>query len=825
MAWCDTLNLPISAQGEWSAKRFFGDPQRAAAYLPVAYALLGQVKQRMAQGGVTYGHQTLRLPDGTLIRVIRNHQQNLLEITTRPTKGGEALWTVALFMESGFLEVRPLYPRGTPKDPAIVHVPEPVKAEAQSGRSPRWLDVIRLAGTQVSQNTDEVRAYPTGMASLAINESLEEDDPEDYVDGRPVRPPTSDKRYAILNSLFGLHPASVSGKMKLWAQACMGLNYTNEELIELFRLPQSAGASFGLLTTTHYDYFLVRIAGGVRITPFLHAAGGRALKKILVANEYKTTGNQSHPIDRAMRQKIEAYLLSTIIGLDEARAYTLDTPEFEIIGEALAYGWKFNWDGHRASIVTNECIIEDYRYRHNVQRLYTLTLSDREVPQPNGSLRWQPAQAVLHLAEQAICTPRQNIDITWAPDLLRVPLLHYHYWVPCGGQNTPLVECNGVPIYCWYGLKNPKENPLDYYPEEDEKLLLVRFSLAIRPLPSLQDEPGFIGPTQAKGQWYSQPGYTPITQGGFYLVAAGDSNADLDLMPKQGEDAEISTYDHDLTVGSVTEHCTNVGEFANSVVYQVNRPTGGDPPNTQCTTPPPEAPYPLDYADNVLLRKYHATGYSAYSRNNRAHTGETAFIIPWNSSESVYFVSKYGERNLFVGHTMTIDDDLASQINFNALIVEWPNQGLREEFPVNHLSVQYYLPYTMESYGGEGWELTIVQTLFGKTFTEELLRKTVQKGTLIDYHNAELGKKPTITIVGDAEEYNDLVYSYDALFDPTICGVNAYPYLGSFYALQESALGVAVFAGHEVENNDPHVTDPNLPEDGARFNSLFVGWI
>jgi hypothetical protein len=85
MSWKDSLNVPVSSQGEWSAKRFYGDPELAAAYLPVAYALLGQVKNRMAYGDVGFGHQQIELPDGTLIRVLRNGNQNILEIDATST--------------------------------------------------------------------------------------------------------------------------------------------------------------------------------------------------------------------------------------------------------------------------------------------------------------------------------------------------------------------------------------------------------------------------------------------------------------------------------------------------------------------------------------------------------------------------------------------------------------------------------------------------------------------------------------------------------------------------------------------------------------------
>lgn len=82
MDWKDRLNLPVSAQGEWAVKRFYGDPKLSAAYLPVAYFLLGELTSRMAKGNVSYGHRRLELPDGTKIRVIRDGERNIIEITT-----------------------------------------------------------------------------------------------------------------------------------------------------------------------------------------------------------------------------------------------------------------------------------------------------------------------------------------------------------------------------------------------------------------------------------------------------------------------------------------------------------------------------------------------------------------------------------------------------------------------------------------------------------------------------------------------------------------------------------------------------------------------
>jgi hypothetical protein len=78
--WHDVLNAPVHQQGEFASKRVYGDTRKANAYLPVVYAMLGEVKQQMAMSDISYGHRQVFLPDGTRVRVIRNGDQNIVEI-------------------------------------------------------------------------------------------------------------------------------------------------------------------------------------------------------------------------------------------------------------------------------------------------------------------------------------------------------------------------------------------------------------------------------------------------------------------------------------------------------------------------------------------------------------------------------------------------------------------------------------------------------------------------------------------------------------------------------------------------------------------------
>jgi hypothetical protein len=76
----ESLNVPVSSRGEWAQKKFYGDPRLAVRYLPVAYMILGAVENQLALGGISYGVRRVELPDGAVIRVIRNFEDNIIEI-------------------------------------------------------------------------------------------------------------------------------------------------------------------------------------------------------------------------------------------------------------------------------------------------------------------------------------------------------------------------------------------------------------------------------------------------------------------------------------------------------------------------------------------------------------------------------------------------------------------------------------------------------------------------------------------------------------------------------------------------------------------------
>jgi hypothetical protein len=72
-----------------TGKALRGDPKLAAEYLPLARVLLGDLENRLALGGVEQGARSIKLSDGTIIRVIKNGEVRNIEVySTR--EGAEA---------------------------------------------------------------------------------------------------------------------------------------------------------------------------------------------------------------------------------------------------------------------------------------------------------------------------------------------------------------------------------------------------------------------------------------------------------------------------------------------------------------------------------------------------------------------------------------------------------------------------------------------------------------------------------------------------------------------------------------------------------------
>lgn len=77
--------------------RFSGDPKLAALYLPIARKVLGGVVQQTTLGGIEQGHRIIHLPDGAIIRVIKNNDIRSIEIDVTEVNYVEEPPPVSLF--------------------------------------------------------------------------------------------------------------------------------------------------------------------------------------------------------------------------------------------------------------------------------------------------------------------------------------------------------------------------------------------------------------------------------------------------------------------------------------------------------------------------------------------------------------------------------------------------------------------------------------------------------------------------------------------------------------------------------------------------------
>lgn len=73
----------IFSDGEFAAKKFYGDRHLAQLYLPLAAQLLGYLKTQNESSGIGYSVRNYTHPDGAEIRVIRNGDQNIVIIDVR----------------------------------------------------------------------------------------------------------------------------------------------------------------------------------------------------------------------------------------------------------------------------------------------------------------------------------------------------------------------------------------------------------------------------------------------------------------------------------------------------------------------------------------------------------------------------------------------------------------------------------------------------------------------------------------------------------------------------------------------------------------------
>lgn len=456
MDWKDSLNLPVSAQGEWAAKRFYGDPELAAQYLPVAYALLGAVKNRMALGGVGYGHQMLELPDGTRIRVLRNGNQNILEIAVTSSLSYSKVYQCSFYLESGKLEffIPPLLQRKE-TDPALIHTVTTDLSE------PPPKEVMDKVGVLFD------KAACCGEKSLAFGRPLRDEYslfPVLNADQQRELDEEGEKLYLLFRASRVVPASLFTGKMQMYVQAKFG-RANARDIISLVEGPGITpylnidgssciwyhGKVTGIFTDAEtYDYYMVYVSGVISVQKLNKSPCGQIISNFLI-------NNKNMPDEE--KRKLEAYILST-----STPSGVIYDKIYQKNGESLVsmkgtpegtYGVHFNWLGDQSDIITHEPLDEDLRtfkarhYRIKLSINEAHTLADEE-----DKINIPPLLYELDKLEEVFYTRRLS-DRIW----------HYNHTIGklllsiSKPRNADDLMTVNFPVYCYYDNLPDSKDP------------------------------------------------------------------------------------------------------------------------------------------------------------------------------------------------------------------------------------------------------------------------------------------------------------------------------------------------------------------------------
>lgn len=755
-----------------------------------ARTLLGDLRSRLALGGITHGARTITTPDGTRITVLYDGVTNIIRIdappVTSPLDGGKLI----LFLETGWVHIGDIYPiDAEEKPPGALFYSETVLVRYRSYRSQTllpppalpnapWLDkFIFFINTQ--QGLFEVRPYQAGMDSLGIPANAQQ------------------KRLAWLSGALQHGGCCVqTGKLKLFLQSQMGrrtddgLNFVNDYGVT----PPRKSNTIGIYTSDDQDYYILSMTDTTVSAQKIKFPESLQWFARLIKNSALSDRNKS---------KLEAYLFSTAIQIDDtvsvpitATIESTEPIEFLVEGEPFYYGWKANWKGDRWSIVTNEPKWDELQVYilYHIARRYTITLTERVV---DGVLTKLVASFTKE--EEVNWTPRVGIDSIWYPDPLFNAMLPF---VPIPDAFHPYpggILAADAPVYCFY--------------DADDDLVVIRhFIDALIPAHTPNFPTGFPGgATGGCGSSFSQFSdieHLGATKGGFYS----------ELYTTVDTSYQNSVHEYDST--SIFE------SVEKSVICQPRLPM-----DMRCI--PDEAAdtyarnrlyYWMGYdgcVSDMSLRHVERGSVSMYNYNfSGQSTAKSALIIPFLDCEAAY-LGRYKYR--------AGPYSVQSQVGSVFLSI----QSVHEPYIFQHSAF-----WAKSDIWGEGTEMsTVIRTGLETSVTIEFTLLT--KNNKIDNinHAAIDGRVTTggtAPITGDRSNVTyypsesalniaiDEAIGYAGLlFSPVLFGLEDKHYYNYICAV-EGVAGDMYYSNDMRSYSEGRLPD-SLPE-GQNYNGLFLGW-
>lgn len=469
----NSLEVRASSKGEWAAKRFKGDAGLATAYLPLANQILGAVTHQMALGGISYGHRRVVLPDGTVIRVIRNGADNLIEIDVR-TVEVLVFPSGSIFLEGGWCGLVPIavaYDRFTDTilediNAGKISVTTPTEQVLHRGLGQdeqTWFDWV---STVAETPPTPTRGYEEGMQSIALPErrlAWYADNPPPGITEEQRR--MGDKtfyahRYFYQQTLEGglisvkpYRPSAMTGKLKLLVQSVLARNAPTHDIIKAFGEPSQGNSGLGLFTTRDYRYYLIKIGfetNQVEVVPLLLDGAASFVRDYLL----------THTMPRNLHKRIEAYLLSRLVEFQTGSKISIfELPDYLTMGDPIAYGWHFSWMGREASIILHTAEVNDSGTHIKFWATqHTLKLREHGSfdPERPVSARNKPIAATLESSDPEAWYPIDS-DLVWFPERIgkaRVGVMECVSPIRSTQWGQMLLDMPGfvydAPLYCFY---------------------------------------------------------------------------------------------------------------------------------------------------------------------------------------------------------------------------------------------------------------------------------------------------------------------------------------------------------------------------------------
>lgn len=464
---------------------FSGDPRLGAVYIPMGRKLLGYLKNTLGAGGIEVGTQRLALPDGARLAAHVDGVNHILHIDVRDVVSGFEK-ELAIFVETGWIPLENLSGGEAP----LTFSPLYYGARQYAALAldfPQWLDEIILtlneegivthqrAGLVRSPHAPTLPNYPPESLIDSIGfQTFEQYDGE----GRP------DFVYTRMPACSP-NPGYATGKLKLYLQALLGkignkkFVLDDPEKIDPWSVKIStvvktimgdywawvnAGLAFsweysrGLYTTPDYQYWLLTISGRALyaqriILPYSHAVFRRARIKDL----------RDPVITVLEKEKIETYILSG--GVEFGPMITVhESLLADVVGLPLHEGWKFNYTGSDAQIVTKEVIwevnpINDVTtIKHHVFRRYHIQVAY------HAESEEAPFTASIEKVEEVEATPEDKCLRPYRNPISSGHILEWedwHEWLLGAprGYLDGYIEYD-APLYVWYGRNIQGEESL-----------------------------------------------------------------------------------------------------------------------------------------------------------------------------------------------------------------------------------------------------------------------------------------------------------------------------------------------------------------------------